>query len=204
MYTGRITSQLSIGGVSMTGTIVRTAETIVPTQTTLPAGVAGAISATGVDGLATDHGFEALDVVDVHWVDPSDGSAKCRRGVTLDGASANAVTFDNDPAAEGDALPIEGTAVVVSARVTVEGVAFDGDALKILAIKSTRNAIVDLRTSAASAYAPKLAAEEAAWWAAEYSGTNPIEGDTIETIVASNASTSAATLSVIALLDTVA
>lgn len=203
MYTGRITSNVNIGGVAMSGTVEREAETVLPTKTILPAGVAGAISAAGVDGLATGHGFTALDVIDVHWLDPSTGARKSRRGITLDDSAANAVEFDNDPAAEGDALPAEDTAVVIAMQVTISGVTFEGDALKILGVKATKNAVADFRDSGGSELVLTLTAEEAYLWAIDHSGANPVAGDTIATIVASNASTTATTLSIAALLDTV-
>ena len=168
----------------------------------VPAGIAGAISAAGVDGLADNHGIEQGDLVDVHWTDPADGTHKCRRGITVDVAAANAIEFDNDPAAEGDALPAEDTAVVVSQRVTINA-SFDGDDMVILGLKADQRLMVDFRTAAESLDARKLIANEGYSWATGLAD-NPLTGEAVATIVASNGSTVATVLYLGLLYDSVA
>jgi hypothetical protein len=195
MQTSRIQSNYNVGGVAFTATASRSAEGQISHIVDVPAGVAGAISATGADGLTTGHGIIQTDVVDVHWSDPADGSHKVRRGVTIDTAAANAVTFDNSPAAEGDALPAEDTAAVLSKQVPVTRGTWDGDALEMIGLKSNRRACVDFRSDSASVAALKLVAEEGWAWVSGQSVANPFAGETVATLVISNGSTSAMVLS---------
>jgi hypothetical protein len=193
MQTARITSNMTVGGIAFGSTVVRTAEGQISQVVSLPAGVAGAVSATGVDGLASGHGIAQGALVDVHWT--ADGVAKCRRGLTVDTAATNAITFDNDPAAEGDALPAEDTAVVVSAQVPIV-VDFDGDDCEMIAAAANRAAVIDFRSAAESLLAVNLSANEAWSWYSGQQGDNPLTGDPVASIVASNATTTAAVLQV--------
>ncbi len=201
--TGRITVTVSMGGQAFSGNTSRDGEGCLTQVVTLPAGIAGAISAAGVDGLVTGHGIAQSDVIDVHWSDPTDGSHKCRRGITVDGTATNAITFDETPAGEGDELPAEDTEVVVSVQVPIVS-AFDGDQLMIVAAKSGTRSIVDFRTSAASSLAQKLVAGEPFTWATDQGVTNPMAGDDIASMVASNGAVTATTLYISALLNSVA
>lgn len=201
--TGRITVTVSMGGQAFSGNTSRDGEGCLTQVVTLPAGSAGAISASGVDGLVTGHGIAGSSVIDVHWSDPSDGSHKCRRGITVDGTATNAITFDETPEGEGDALPSEDTAVVVSVQVPIVS-AFDGDQLMIIAAKSGTRSIVDFRTSSASALAQKLVAGETFSWATDQGVTNPMAGDDIASMVATNGETTATTLYISMLLNSVA
>jgi hypothetical protein len=194
MQTGSSTSSFSVGGLAFTSTVSRQGEGIVGHVVDIPAGVAGAISATGVDGLADGHGILDTDVIDVHWTDPSDGTHKCRRGIAVDTSSANAITFDNDPAAEGDALPAEDTDVIVSVQVVIE-TEWDGDDVEMIACKATQRAIADFRSAAASLMAAKLPSGEAWSWASGQGTTNPLTGDPVASVVISNGSTTAAIFS---------
>lgn len=203
MLTATIAATYTVGGISFTSQASRQAVGQIGHVLTLPAGVAGAISAAGVDGLADGHGFEALDVVDVHWTDPADGSHKCRRGVTIDTANANDIEFDNDPAAEGDALPAEDTAVVVAQRAEIN-TDFDGDDAKVVAARCGQRAVVDFRSAAASLSAVKLPAAEAWSWMSDQGVANPLTGDPVDKAVASNGSTTAAALNLGILYDSAA
>ena len=203
MQTATVASTVVIGGISFNSGLARQAEGNIGQIVTLPAGVAGAVSPTGVDGLATGHGFQADDVIDVHWTDPTDGvSHKCRRGVKVDTASANAITFDNSPAAEGDALPAEDTAVVVARQVSIN-TDFDGDDVVIVGAKADQRAMVDFRSAAVSLAAKKLAACEAFLWASNWGFANPLAGDPVDVVKCSNGTTTSATLYLGLLYDSV-
>jgi len=194
MQTGTITSTILIGGIGFTSTITRTAEGQISHVVELPAGVAGAVSATGVDGLATGHGLVQGDVVDLHWT--GGGEQKCRRGITIDTASANAVTFDDSPPAGGDALPAEDTAVVVGKQIEVN-TEWVGNDSEIVAARLSKIGAVDFRDdTAASVLAAKLAAAASWFWAAGQGVDNPFADKTLATIKASNGSTSECTLHV--------
>lgn len=201
--TGTVTTVYSIGGISFSCKATRTGEMNVGQNVVIPAGKAGAISASGVDGLVTGHGIVGSDLIDIHWSDPSDGTHKCRRGVTVDSAAANAITFDDSPAAEGDALPAEDTQVVVSVQVPIV-MAFDGDLLLIIGAKTSQRAMVDFRDSEGSELAVKLTANEGWGWTVDQGVTNPMAADDIVLLNASNGSTTETTLQISGLLDSVA
>lgn len=199
--TGQIRSTATVGGISIQSTITRTGEGQISQRVDLPAGIAGQISAAGVDGLPTGHGFEASDVIAVHWVD-ANGVAKSRRGLTVDAASTNAIEFDETPAGAGDALPAADTDVVVSVQYSIS-VAFDGDDLEMIVAASTGQVAVDYRAAAASIAARTLTANESWSWISGEGVANPLEGETIASIVVSNGATSAATFLLGVLYDSV-
>ena len=185
MQTAQITGNYVVGGISFTSTVSRSAEGQISHVVDLPAGVAGKISASGVDNLATGHGIQAADVIDVHWTDPTDGSHKCRRGLTVDAANANDIEFDETPAGEGDALPAVGTDVFVSVQ-TVISTDWDGDDAEMVACKSTVRAMADFREAAASQEAVKLVAGEAWSWVSGQGVANPFAGNPVVSIKLSN------------------
>ena len=202
MQTAQIVSSITCGGINFTSSVSRQAEGQISHVVVLPAGVAGAISATGVDGLVEGHGIEASDVIDVHWSDPADGSHKCRRGLTVDTAGATSIAFDEDPAGAGDALPAEDTAVVVSVQVSID-TDFDGDLVQMVAVKTAQRAMVDFRKTGASLLAIKCVAGEAWSWASGQSVANPLTGDPVDAIVVSNGSVSETTMYVGILYESV-
>ena len=200
MQTAKISSSLQVGGLSFLSSVERSAEGQISQVVPLPAGIAGAVSSGGVDGLVEGHGLVQNDVIDVHWT--VDDVPMCRRGVTVDGATATAITFDNSPAAEGDALPALATAVVVSKQVPII-TAFAGNDVLMIGIESTQTAFADFRSTGASVLAKSLPAGEAwSWWTGL--ATNPLAGGAIAKVVASNGTTTAATLSLGVLYNSVA
>jgi len=192
MQTGQIVSSIVVGGIQFSSSVSRSAEGQISHSVVLPAGIAGAISAAGVDGLPTGHGIVATDIIDVHWSDPSTGDHKCRCGLTVDTDAANAITFDETPAGVGDTLPAEDTAVVVSLRTTID-TDWDGDLLEMIAAKNTVRALADFRSASASIMALKQVAGEAWSWVSNQGIANPVTGDPISSIVISNGSTTAGT-----------
>lgn len=193
MQTGQIVSNVVVGGIQFSSTVARSAEGQISHVVVLAAGKAGAISATGVDGLTTGHGIVGTNVVDVHWTHPADGvTHKCRRGLLVDSASANAIVFDETPAGDGDALPAEDTAVIVSVQVVID-TTWDGDLVELVAAKNTVRAVADFRSAAASLMALKQVAGEAWSWASGQGGANPLTGDPTTKIVLSNGAVTAGT-----------
>lgn len=192
MQTGRISASIVVGGIQFSSSVSRQAEGQVSHVVVLPAGVAGAISAAGVDGLATDHGIAGSDVVDVHWTDPADGTHKCRRGLLVDTANANDIEFDETPAGEGDELPAEDTAVIVSVQVAIE-TDWDGDDVEMIAAKMTARGVADFRAAAASVAAVKMVSGEAWSWVSDQGVDNPLTGDPVASVIVSNGMTASAT-----------
>ena len=58
-------------------------------------------------------------------------------------------------------------------------------------MKSTRNAAVDIRDSGGSKLLLDLVTEEAWWWVSNQGVDNPLDSNVVESILASNASTTA-------------
>jgi hypothetical protein len=122
MPTAKITSTLSIGGVSMYSSITRTEEGQIGQEVTLPKATAGTLSTrtdddTGVVTLASGHGLRVSDVVDVYW------DAGIRYGMDVTAVNGDDVSVN---LGAGDVLPAQDTAVTVSKQVTVN-TDFDGD-----------------------------------------------------------------------------
>jgi len=193
MPTGTITQTISVGGVEFSGAISKTATGQVSHVVALAAGVAGLRSTGGVDNLATGHGLTAAQIINVHWTDPTDSSHKVRRQLTIDTATANAITFDETPAGEGDTLPATSTAVVVSVEVVVD-TDFDGDLMEMIAMKCDQRAMADFESvTPATLLAQKLAATQPFTWTNGQGVANPLTGLPVDRIKITNGSVVAAT-----------
>lgn len=193
MPTGYSRSTINVGGMSFVSTVSRDGEGQISHQVSLAAGKAGAISASGVDGLPTGHGFVQNDIIDVHWVD-ADGVPKCRYGITVDSAATNAITFDDTPNAAGDALPAEDWAVVVSLQTLID-TDFDGDNVALIAAMSSKQARICFEKEAGTVIkSVNVPANEAWMWASNQGVANPLTGDPVGKIIVSNGSASAATV----------
>lgn len=205
MPTASVKKTISAGGVSLYSQTTVTDDAQISQEITLPAGKAGAISATGIDGLPTGHGITNGNLVDVHWT--AAGVQKCRYGITVDSASTNAIVFDNSPAAAGDALPAEDVAVVVTVQVAIE-IDFDAAACSLIAISCDEMAHVNmLNDDPASMLALKIPANNVWSWTDGENIDNPMLGQTDDVcnqIVASNGTTTEATLKLVVMYDAVA
>lgn len=192
MQTGYFNAQAVVAGLTFNISAPREAEGQVSHVVVLEPGIAGAISAAGVDGLVEGHGIQQGDKIDVHWSDPSSGDHKCRRGLVVDTAETTSIEFDESPAGEGDALPDEDTAVVVDVQTEV-ATSWDGDDLELLVCGATGRMMADFRTAVESKNAAKLASGVLSWWLSDISMTNPYTGDPITVIRLSNGSVAAVT-----------
>jgi hypothetical protein len=195
---GTINITVNAGGVSKRASITVTDETAVQVSGTLAAGKAGTLSTrtdndTGVVTLAAGHGLSSA-TYDVHWTES--GVLKSRRGMagTL---SVNDMTLDGGA---GENLPAEDAAVVICTQSTFE---FDhaGDNLKLLFVHASARAGLDFEADDGTSHlALDVAANEGYLWWDDGNVTNPVAGDTIGKIVASSGSTTAAVLTVMAIL----
>jgi len=201
--TSTVTLNYVIGGTSFSSKETKTAEGAISHVLDLPAGIAAVRTTPGSDTMVTGHGLVATDIVDVHWDDPTDGTHKVRRGLTIDIANANDVTFDETPAGEGDALPANGTALVLGKQVVVSTL-FDGDDLELVATKCDVKSMVDMRTVAASKQAQKLAAGASWFWLKGFGFTNPLAASDITEAKASNGSVTAGTVNFALMYQSVA
>jgi hypothetical protein len=173
----------------------------------LPAGESGTLSTRTDDGegvlTITSHSVEVGDEIDIYWTDPDNSYAtKARYGVTVDSVDTNTITFDNSPAASGDALPTVDTAIVASVRVEIAAY-IDGDNVRMFGLtcdQVSQCSFYDSGSALVKQYEIDYANQFHVWWVS--SGiTNPLTGNMIYTAEASNGTTTAATLNILILDD---
>lgn len=188
---GQETNVVTVG----TGRATATADAKIEMTPAVAAGVDGAISAAGVDGMPTDHGIEAADLIGVSW------GTSCRYNLTVDVANANDIQFDETPAGGGDALPAEDTAVVVAKEVDVT-LTLDGDNVAGILLLADQNCHARFEEDDGTVIMElDLVADEPYSWLYGGAVTNPLTGDPWAKIVAINKSTTAATLKVFVVYD---
>lgn len=204
--TGTLQSVASLAGLSISSVVQREASGGVAQSPSLPAAKAGTLTTRTGDGagaitLGAGHGLHQNDVVDVYW-GTALASFGVRYGVKIDAVNGNDVSFDDTPAAGGDVLPAQGTAVTVSKQVTID-TDFDGDLLEMIAAACDRRAHLDFQDAGgASLKAVTLLAGEIWSWFSGSGVTNPLSGNPVGSIKASNAdSAAAATLKIGLLYD---
>lgn len=202
MPTGTIRYHVEVGGSSLPAEPVSlTGDHVNNYDITLPAGKAGALTTRTDDGegvitLLAGHGIADGDIVDIYW----EGGA--RYAVTVDTGAATTLTFDDTPAATGDVLPADETAVVVCERITVNTV-IDGDAVHLFGISCDQRSQITFY-NAVDEIIKQVKIETAnsgIAWHEDSGETNPLTGDPITVAKASNGSTTAATLRIRCLDD---
>lgn len=201
--TGTITQQFAVGGIAFSGVLTETGEGGLSQIVTLPAGIAGEMANTKTKAisLVTLHGLVTGMFVDIHWTDTTDGTYKVHRGLELTAHDTNDVTWVGT--ADGDALPDDGTAIVIVEQVPIV-MAPIGNDIMMLAMKSTQRAIVDFEDGGTSDFVHKfLAADDVYSWDDKTGFTNPLAGKTPDQALASNGSVTEATLLIGILLDSV-
>ncbi len=198
MPSATLTVSTTIGGIGITGKVIRSGETPLATEVNVPAAKTGTLTTrtdanTGVVTAQAGHGFITGDVIDVYWA----AGAHFSMAATVSG---NAITLD---AGDGDDLPSTTTAVTLSKRVVIDQ-GFDGDNLKVLLISMTRKGSVRLQDDTVTVLAANLEAGEAYNWASGVGVVNPLAATAVVQIFASNQSSAGANVIQIgALLDTV-
>jgi hypothetical protein len=187
-----INQQFRISGLQFEGLLTRSGDGGLYRDVALPAGKAGVLSVRGgygagtINTLPTGHGLIATDIVDIHW------TGGCRYGVTVDTANANDIIFDDTPAAGGDVLPAQATAVVVTNTVWVDCI-FNGDNVSLIAFMADRAVNVRFDTGSAVTLGVRRAAGEPWSWASGQGTANPLTGDAIVYLKATNGASDAAT-----------
>ena len=188
MPTATNSSYISIAGITIQSSQSRTASGQISHEVSLPVGSAGTLSTrtdddTGVATLSAGHGLVFGDVVDVYW----DGGV--RYGMDVTAVDGNDVTID---LGAGDVLPAQDTALVVT-KVVVIDTDFDGDLMEMIAAASTKRGHIAFRDSTPTVLkAVELTANEAWAWATGTEITNPLAGNPVNDIRASNGDASAA------------
>ena len=201
MPTKRVSTTLSIGGVSISGRTDRTGEGQIGQEVSLPAGKAGTLTTrtddnTGVATLSGGHGILTSDKVDVFWAEG------VRYGMTAS-VSGNAVTVDGGA---GDVLPAQASPVVVTKEVEINA-DFDGDDALIVAAMCTKRAHLQFVAADDSVlFGTELGTANEPWtWISDQGIANPLTGDAVDRIVASNGDSSASgALTFACLYDSVA
>jgi hypothetical protein len=128
--------QVTSPGASWQAPAARTGGAAIPISETLPSGNAGSLTTmteenSGVATLAEGHGVQSEDVVSVCWED----GKRCGMVATVAG---NAVTIEGG---EGDALPEEDTAVVLTVEIELD-VNFDAAKANFVGCASNQRTFV--------------------------------------------------------------
>ena len=193
MPTASESTNVSIAGMSIQGTRSRTATGQIAHQVSLPAGKAGTLTTrtddnTGEATLGAGHGLQQNDVVDVLW------SGGVRYGMDVGVVVGTVAPIDGGA---GDVLPVQDTVLIVTKVVTID-TDFDGDLMKMIAAHSTKRAHLAFRDSVPTVLkAVELSADEPWSWVSDAQITNPLTGNPVNDIRASNgASDAAATLKI--------
>lgn len=142
-FSDTLTITSSLGGRMQ---ITRSGDVRLPIAKSLPAGVAGhvesVVDTTTVLTLASGHGITDASIVGVFW------AAGQRLGLTVTAYTATSITVTT-ASGTGDALPsIADTAIVVSARVLEDDVAYDGTAAQMLSIGANHRVGVEMLDAA--------------------------------------------------------
>ena len=174
---------LSACGVSIQTNVTREAKVgIEPVDTDLSAGKAGMLGTrtgddSGVVTLSEGHGVQTGNKVDLY----DTAGAVVRYGLDAT-VAGNDVTLDGG---EGDALPAQGAAVVVSVQVTLD-VTFDGDNLVMIGAQAERRSHLQfVDAGGATLEAVELGAGEAWAWVADTGAANPLSGNAVAAVKAS-------------------
>ena len=183
-YTGTITSTVSLAGISVSSTQQRTGSGQMGYIADLPVALSGELTTrtddtTGVITLGSGHGITTSDLVDVYF---SDGSVQY--GCTVTAADSTTITVGSG---EGDVLPAQGASVDVGVVQKLD-VDLEGDDLKMFAAVCTTAAHITLLDSGGVEADKSLIGSEAWTWVYDTGVTNPVAGDTIVEVHASNAS----------------
>ena len=211
MPSGNVTINANVGGISVDGVADRTASGNLSSEIAVAAGLTGvmdsvnsALNAGTVESLETGHGLLGSDIIALtQAADSSDGSIVCRYGITVDTANANDIIFDNDPAASGDSVPVDDTAVVIAKYTEQLNLDFDGDDILQLVLSSDINCIVQFTENDTSEVAViVLKAKEPFVWSKGGGYDNPLTGNAIGLVNIAAGSATAGTFKIGILLDT--
>jgi hypothetical protein len=188
MSAGSITLAINLPGLSINLAHAASGTGMILREKTIPKGQAGTLDTrtddnTGVVGLSAGHGIVTGNKVDVSW------SGGVRRGMDAT-VSGNNVTVDGGA---GDVLPAQTTAVVVSKCVDID-TDFLGNLLKILTASADQNTFLDFQDAGGVALITggwSLATGVPQYWYDGSGVTNPLAGDAVANIRASNSETDA-------------
>lgn len=197
MPTGTISMTMNVAGVVASGLASRTESGQISHEVPLPAGKSGTLSTrtdddTGIATLGSGHEITTDDTVDVYW------SGGVRYGMSVTAYDATTVTVD---LGAGDALPAQDIEIIVTPRVEIN-TDFDGDDAVMVAAHCAQRCHMEFTEDDGTNVAAKEMAAHEGWaWASEQGETNPLTGNEIGKIQATNGSATAATLKIGILYD---
>lgn len=197
----------SVGGISLQGTVSRSAEGQISQEVSLPAADAGTLTTRTSDTAGTltmdsgSHDIETGDTIDIFWTD-AQGNLKCAYGATVGTVVTTSVPFTG---ASGDVLPVVDSDVTADVQVVID-TDFDGDDVEIVDLQSSRQGRFEFFDSTpTSLHQAKLEAGEPWLWFSGMGYTNPLTGNPVDELVVTNASDSnPATFKLGVLYDSVA
>jgi hypothetical protein len=183
----RLNINADVGGESMNSTITREADGHVGLGHTLAAAVAGTLSTRTTDTTGTltltGHTLANGDVIDVYW------SGGRRYNVDVGVVSGDDVPISGG---SGDILPAATTAVTAAEQEVLNHADFEGDLLHAIGILCGQRGHVGLYGSGDTEHLPlDLVASELWSWISGGTEANPIAGDTIVELRATQASATA-------------
>ena len=186
MPTSTLSLSGEIGGAPLGSTLQRTADgSIRQGPITLPAAEAGTLSTRSTDttGVLTISGtaLQIGDVIDIYW----DGGR--RYDVDVDGVAGDDVTFSGGA---GDVLPAEDSVVTAAEQVSIV-LAFTGDELVAIGAKLGERGHLSVRDTGVTALSIDLVKNETWFWLDGQQIANPLAGDSVDGLMASNASSAA-------------
>lgn len=196
------------GGVVIRGSIVRDANQVPAIEIPLAAGKTGQLTTrtdneTGTLTMDSGHGITTGAIIDLYW---STGS---RRQITVGTVSSNSVPIGADNSGVGDNLPTNLTSIVACVRTVIGPITLDGDNCSLIvaalevAPNSTGKGNIQCEDADDDLIAdvPLVAGEPQILAQSGSDLTNPMTGDVIDQIHASNGGTVAATLKLIPAVD---
>lgn len=196
MGTSRITISGTVGGISINSTISNATTGTIGQDVTLPAALAGSVTSYDAGPPAEwvldvpDNAYEAGDILDVYW------AAGRRYGLEVQSVDGDAVTVQDGDAAGGDTMPAAATVITVSEQTAIDCDVV-GDLISVLAAHCANKAnVLFLDAAGAVLLAINLIAGAAYFWIEDSGQVNPLDGDTVASIAASQGETTAATLKV--------
>ena len=196
MSTSRITLSGDVGGVSIQGTITRSAPGQIAQDPILPAAKAGTLSTrtsdtAGTLTLGAGHGVQTGDKVDLYW------AGGCATNATVGTVSGTSVPFTG---AAGSVLPAQDTVITVAVQTVID-VDFVANLLVAIAAMCGQAAHLGFYEDTTLRLALNLTANEAWTWFNGGTAANPLAGFTVTKIVATQAAAAAAQLKIGVLYD---
>lgn len=203
MNYGTIQQTVAVGGLSIQSTVNREAEGQIGQSVALPAAKSGTLSTrtNDTDGTLTleaDHGITDSEVINIFWMD-AEGVYHCAYGATVGTVDGNDVPFTG---ASGDVLPTKDDAITASLVVEID-IDFDGDLAEMIAAGCNKLSHIAFRDVTPTVLKPVLLLAAEGWnWASGQGITNPLTGNPVNDVLASNGeATAEATLQIGVLYD---